>query len=223
MHQGSVLSPQLFILWAIPHELHTDVSWELLYADDLVLIADTQEECISKLKAWMAGMGNKGLHVNITKTKFLVSGDDYDALWKSGKCPCAVCCSGISRNSILCSQCMLWFHKMCSGITKWLVKDPNYICPERKGESRPIYGRSVTELYVDVTMLDVEAIFCYLGDMLCSSGDCDSAIAARCFVAWGKFRKLLPVLTTSHLSPRIWSKVYWLVSAQLCYMVTKSG
>ena len=37
---------------------------------------------------------------------------------------------------------------------------------------------------------------------------CDSAIAARCCVAWGKFRKLLPVLTTRHISPRILDKVY---------------
>ena len=44
----------------------------------------------------------------------------------------------------------------------------------------------------------------HLGDMLCSSGGCDSAIAARC---WGKFGKLLPVLTTRHLSPRIHGKV----------------
>ena len=52
-------------------------------------------------------------------------------------------------------------------------------------------------------MLDVEATFCYLGDMLCSSG----GIAARC-VAWGKFKKLFPVLTTRHFSPRIRGKVY---------------
>ena len=57
-------------------------------------------------------------------------------------------------------------------------------------------------------MLDVEATFCYLGDMLCSGGACDSAIAARCCVARGKFRKLLPVLTTRHLSPRICDKVF---------------
>ena len=61
---------------------------------------------------------------------------------------------------------------------------------------------------VDSTMLDVEATFCYLGDMLCSGGGCDSAIAARCCVAWGKFRKLLPALTSRHLSPEIRGKVY---------------
>ena len=33
-------------------EFRTGVPWELLDAYDLVLIADTQEECISKLKVW---------------------------------------------------------------------------------------------------------------------------------------------------------------------------
>ena len=64
------------------------------------------------------------------------------------------------------------------------------------------------EVDVDSAMLDLEATFCYLGDVLCSSRGCISAIAARCCVAWGKFRKLLPALITRHLSPRIQSKVY---------------
>ena len=54
-------------------------------------------------------------------------------------------------------------------------------------------------------MLDVEATFCYLGDVLCSGGGCDSAIVARCCMAWGKF---LPVITTRHLSPKIRGKVF---------------
>jgi len=44
--------------------------------------------------------------------------------------------------------------------------------------------------------------------MLNAGGGCDSAIAARCCAAWGKFRKLLSVLTTRHLSPRVRGKVY---------------
>jgi len=39
--------------------------WELLYADDLVVIADSLEECISKLRVWKAGMESKGLRVSI--------------------------------------------------------------------------------------------------------------------------------------------------------------
>ena len=97
---------------------------EITYIDDLVLIADTQGEYISKPKAWKAGMESKGLHVNMEKTMFLVSGVGHDVLKKSGKYPCAVCCSGVDNNSIHCSQCMLWVHKKCGGITKhwWPTK-----------------------------------------------------------------------------------------------------
>ena len=73
VHQGSVLSPLLFVLVLEEPSLEfsTGVPWELLHADDLVLIADTQEDCISKLKAWKTGMENKGLHINMKETKFL--------------------------------------------------------------------------------------------------------------------------------------------------------
>ena len=84
-------------------------------------------------------------------------------------------------------------------ITKLKVEDSNYICPRSEEESWPIDSRTITEVDVDGTMLDVEATFCYLGAMLCSGGGCDSAIAARCSVAWGKVRKFLPVLITRHL------------------------
>ena len=68
--------------------------------------------------------------------------------------------------------------------------------------------RPVTEVGVCNTKLDVEGTFCYLGHMLCSGGSCDSAITARCCVAWGKFRKLLPVLIIRHLSPKVHIKAF---------------
>ena len=47
VHQGSVLSPLLFIivLEALSREFRAGVPWEDLYADDLVIIADSLEEC----------------------------------------------------------------------------------------------------------------------------------------------------------------------------------
>ena len=138
----------------------------------------------------------------------MVSGVDFDVLVKSGKYPCAVCCKGIGNNSIECSQCKPWVRKWCSGITGWLVADPNYICPRCSIMSQPIDSMPIMQVNAEGTKLDVEATFCYLGDMLCSSGGCDSAIATRSYVAWGKFRKLLPVLTSRHLSPKVCGRVY---------------
>ena len=148
--------------------------------------------------------------VNMKKTEFLASGVGHDVFEKSGKHPCTVCGNDAGCNSILCSQCMLW---KCSGIIRRLVLDEKYVCPRCKSESRPIDGRTVTEVHVDGTMLYVVTTFCYLGDMLCCGGSCASVIAARYCVACGKLRKILPVLTIRHLSHRIRGKVY---EARVC-------
>ena len=54
VHQGSVLRPLLFIivLETLSREFRTSCPWEFLYADDLVLIADTMDELLSKLGNW---------------------------------------------------------------------------------------------------------------------------------------------------------------------------
>ena len=59
IHQGSVLSSLLFIivLEALSGELRTSILWELLYADDLAVIARLNE----KLKTWKNKIESKGL------------------------------------------------------------------------------------------------------------------------------------------------------------------
>ena len=51
MHQGSALSPLLFliVMEAISREFRVALPWELLYADDLAVIAGTEEELIKRL------------------------------------------------------------------------------------------------------------------------------------------------------------------------------
>ena len=45
VHQGSVLSPLLFIivLKALSTKFRIELPWELFYADDLVLLAESEE------------------------------------------------------------------------------------------------------------------------------------------------------------------------------------
>jgi len=51
MHQGSALSQLLFaiVMEAISREFRVALPWELLYADDLAVIAETEEELIKRL------------------------------------------------------------------------------------------------------------------------------------------------------------------------------
>ena len=62
VHQGSLLSPLLFIivLEALSHDFRAGVPWEDLYADDLVFIADSLEECVRRLLIWKKAMEKKG-------------------------------------------------------------------------------------------------------------------------------------------------------------------
>ena len=65
VHQGSVLSPLLFIIMleAISKRFGKGLATELLHADDLVSVAATKELLLEKLRKWRVGMEEKGLRV----------------------------------------------------------------------------------------------------------------------------------------------------------------
>ena len=65
MHQGSALSPLLFVIVmeAISREFRVALPWDLLYTDDLVVIAETEEDLIKRLKEWKDFVENRGMRV----------------------------------------------------------------------------------------------------------------------------------------------------------------
>ena len=46
LHQGSALSPFLFIIimHTLTEEVRSDIPWELIFADDIALLAESEEE-----------------------------------------------------------------------------------------------------------------------------------------------------------------------------------
>ena len=50
--------------------------------------------------------------------------------------------------------------------------------------------------------------FCYLGDTVIAGGGCERAIIARTRSAWGKFKELLPLLTSRSISLNRCGKLY---------------
>ena len=70
-HQGSALSPLLFVIVmeAISREFRVALPWELLYADDLAVMAETEEELIKRLNEWKDNVESKGVRVSMNKIK----------------------------------------------------------------------------------------------------------------------------------------------------------
>ena len=93
--------------------------WELLYADDLVIIADSFEELKRKMENWKNEIEKKGLKVNIGKTKVLCSEYGKGKVNKTSNYPCGVCEFGVGEensNSFACTKCRTWIHKKCTGV-----------------------------------------------------------------------------------------------------------
>ena len=109
VHQGSVLSPLLFVivLEALSCEFRAGVPWEDLYADDLVIIVDSLEECVRRLLIAKDDIEKKRLRVNAGKTKVMICGMGLDLLKSSGEYPCTVCSTDVGNNSIYCNGCKL--------------------------------------------------------------------------------------------------------------------
>ena len=59
---------------ALSREFRVALPWELLYADVLVVIAETEDDLIKRLSEWKHNMENRDMRVNINKTKVTISG-----------------------------------------------------------------------------------------------------------------------------------------------------
>jgi len=69
MHQGSALTPLLFVIVteALSREFRIALPWELLYTNDLVVIAETEDDSIKRLNEWKDSVENRVLRVNMNK------------------------------------------------------------------------------------------------------------------------------------------------------------
>ena len=76
------------------------------------------------------------------------------------------------------------------------------------GNAGPIDGRQQNDVEFGPDKLEGVASFFYLGDMLSAGGGCEIAVTTRVKTAWKKFRELLPVLTSRHLSYKTCGHVY---------------
>ena len=113
MHQGLVLSLLLFsgVIGVVSIEERSGMPSELLYADDLLIMAPTMEHLGRRVAVWRASLLGKGLKVNAGKSKVMVGSSGGKMIVNSGNWPCSVCGKGLQANSVQCTVCTKWIHK----------------------------------------------------------------------------------------------------------------
>jgi len=82
------------------------------YADDLVVIADSEQELLQKLNRWKDGLEKKAMKVNISKTKIMVGGVSSQDADRTVRWLCFVYGKGwaVTRYSPLSVK---WAHRKC--------------------------------------------------------------------------------------------------------------
>jgi len=106
----------VIVMEASSREFRVALPWELLNADHLVVIAETEDDLIKRLNEWKDFVENRGMRVNMNITKVMISGYWQNVMQKAARWPCGVCGRGVSNNSIECTSCQNWVHRKCSGI-----------------------------------------------------------------------------------------------------------
>jgi len=72
----------------------------LLYADDLVVIAENEDNLIKRLNECKDNMENRGMRVIMNKIKVMISGKWQKVMHKAVRWLCGVCGRSIGNNSI---------------------------------------------------------------------------------------------------------------------------
>ena len=93
LHQGSVLSPLLFaaVMDVASSEARSGLPSDLLYADDLVIMAPAMDQLGRRVANWRASLLDKGLKVNASKSNVILGSSGGKMMVNSGKWPCGVC------------------------------------------------------------------------------------------------------------------------------------
>ena len=92
----------------------------LLYADDLVLMAETIEELEAQFIRWKAAFEGKGLKINQGKTKVVESGcgSGSGVVVLAKIDPCSMCGKRVKVNCVRCNTCKKWVHAWCARVKR---------------------------------------------------------------------------------------------------------
>ena len=117
VHQGSALSPLLFIIVmeVLTDDVRNGSLMELLYANNLLSCGESLNVVMDKYVKSKNAVEGKGLRVNVDKTEGiqLLFGKKSSI---SKVDSCGVCGERVGCNSIQCMKCQRWVHCRCSDV-----------------------------------------------------------------------------------------------------------
>ena len=95
----------------VSSEARSGLPSELLFVDDLILMAPSLEQLGRRVAEWRDILLDKELKVNAGKSKVMVGSSGEKIIVKAGKWPCGICGKGVHANSVQCTICIKWIHK----------------------------------------------------------------------------------------------------------------
>ena len=171
----SLFSPLLFVIVveAMSGEFGVALPWELLCADGLAVVAET-EELIGRLSGWRDRVKSEGVRVGMSRTRVMMGGERQRVRQRAVGWPCGVCSKGVGVDSLQCDGCRRWVHGECSGIRGSMSKVAKlFIC---SGCLNPVTSAGRTSVDIGASAkLELVYGFCYLGDMVSVDGDADGS------------------------------------------------
>ena len=90
----------------------------------MVVIGETEGDIIKRLNEWKDNVKNRGMRLNMNKTKVMLSGEWRKVTEKAVGWPYGVYGRGVGNNSIQYTSCQKWAHRKCSGIKGSFVAPP---------------------------------------------------------------------------------------------------
>ena len=208
VHQESVLSPFLFsiVLDILSEDGTKDALYELLYSDDLVLMAEIIEELEAQFIRWKAAFEGKGLKINLGKTKIVESGGGSGVVVLAKINPFSVCRKRAKVNCVRGKTCKKWVYARCARVKRVSCKmNGNFECRVCMNVSNKVCNN-----VLNVCLSELEKVnsYCYLGDNMNGGGGSELAVTRRIRLSWKVFNSMSSMLCGKRHTWNIKEQIY---------------
>ena len=177
--------------------------YKLLYADDLVLMAETMEELEAQFIRWKAAFEGKELKINLGKTKIMKSGVGSGVVVLSKIDPCGVWDERAELNFVRCKTCKKWVHARCARVKTVSCKmNGNFECRVCMNVSNKVC-KNVSN--VCLSELERRNNFCYIRN---GGRGKELIVIRRIGLGWKAFNSMFSMLCDKRHTWNIKGKIY---------------